>query len=87
MAASATVEKPENKVERSGVFFEAEKCPSTHHVYHAFHHDGTIKKATFCTPFFSKTPAKTPIRHRKKNSAKTAEAGIAPGLCCEVSLN
>jgi hypothetical protein len=38
------MEQTKNKLQKVGMFFEAEKCPSTHHNYHAFHHNPTIKK-------------------------------------------
>jgi len=32
-----------NKVEKVGVFFDAEKCPSRHHLLPATHHNFTTK--------------------------------------------
>jgi len=39
---------------------------SEHHVYHAIHHNYTIKTPRSCTTFFVKTPIKTPIHHHRK---------------------
>jgi hypothetical protein len=44
-----------NKVEKAGMFFDTQKCPATHHVYHAFHHDLTIKTPR-SAPRFSQNP-------------------------------
>jgi hypothetical protein len=33
-----------NKAEIGGIFLAMQKAALTHHVYHAFHHDLTIKK-------------------------------------------
>jgi hypothetical protein len=59
------VGKRKNKVEKVGVFFEAKKCPSTHHDYHAFHHDLTIR-----TPRSAHRFCKNPLQKHKSASAK-----------------
>jgi hypothetical protein len=48
---------PKNKVEQSGVFFEAEKVASTPHVSPPNHHNITSKKPHKNT-HFPKTPTK-----------------------------
>jgi len=58
------VEKTEKIVKESGMFFVSKKQPSTHHVYHAFHHDLTIKKPR-SAPHFSKTPLKNTSKNNK----------------------
>jgi hypothetical protein len=47
----------QNKSRIRGVFFEPRKRPSEHHVYHAFHHDLTIKKPR-SSHLFSQNPSK-----------------------------
>jgi fatty acid desaturase len=46
-------------------FFSLGKWQSTHHVYHAFHHDHTSKKPRPNTLFFQKTPQKRPKNDEK----------------------
>jgi hypothetical protein len=45
-------------VEKPVPFFNVEKRPSAHHVYHAFHHNLTTKKPRPTLPFLKKTPQK-----------------------------
>jgi hypothetical protein len=52
------VEKIENIVKRSGVFFASEEQPSTHHVPPQFHHHLTTKTPRSAPRFFQNTPQK-----------------------------
>jgi hypothetical protein len=60
-------ESLKNKSGKSGVFFDPEKPPSTHHVFTSnppqIHH----KKPRPNHPFLPKPPAKTGSHHLKKN--------------------
>jgi hypothetical protein len=58
--------KTENKLQKVGIFLEAEKCPSTHHNYHAFHHNLTIKKPRSANQFPQNPLQKHPSAITKK---------------------
>jgi hypothetical protein len=38
------------------------------------------QKTTFCTPFFPKPPAKTPVVQPEKNTEKRSPFGVGPGF-------
>jgi hypothetical protein len=59
-----------NKVGNRGNFLSGKKCPSRHHVYHAFHHVFTTKTPPENAHFPENPPAKTPNLLTEKYSAK-----------------
>jgi hypothetical protein len=54
-----------NKVQKVGMFFRPEKCPSTHHVLPATHHNFTIKK-----PRKKHTFSQNPLQKRTSTTQK-----------------
>jgi hypothetical protein len=62
-----------NKVQKVGVFFDAKKRPSTHHVSPAFHHANTIKKPRSAHPFSQKPLQKHPSTTKQKNCSAKKE--------------
>jgi hypothetical protein len=58
-----------NKSGKSGVFFEPEKQPSTHHDLPAIHHEFTIKKPRSAHRF-----CQNPQQKRRLTSAKKVTA-------------
>jgi hypothetical protein len=66
------VEKTEKIVKESGMFFVSKKQPSTHHVYHAFHHDLTIKKPRSAPHFLQNT-----LKNTSKSNKTRARARVS----------
>jgi hypothetical protein len=56
------------------MFFDAEKCQSTHHNYHAFHHNPTIKKPRSAHQF-----PQNPCKNTDPPSPKNIAAQTAKG--------
>jgi hypothetical protein len=67
--------KIENKVEKVGVFFATKKCPSTHHVLPAIHHNLTTK-----TPQQNMHFRKTPLqKHHSTTPEKNYRRKVTIG--------
>jgi hypothetical protein len=54
------------KMSKHGSIFDPEKCTSTHHVYHAFHHVLSTKEPRV-SPIIRKNPSKNHIKKAAEN--------------------
>jgi hypothetical protein len=62
-------EPDENKVEKVGVFFDAQKMPVNSPQLPRNSPQTDHQKTTFCSCFLRKPPAKTPLSPQKKKSS------------------
>jgi hypothetical protein len=57
---NGAIQGRKKKLQFGGVFFSTQNTPSSHHVYHAFHHNFTTKTPHSKHPFSQNTPQKRP---------------------------